>query len=107
VVSVRVKRSDWAVSFVFFLAAVYAISLTFAAGWAWWVSISIAGSPREHLLPGMLLAIISAPMSFIDLPFIESANLFMQLAWLTICGAVQAFLFFQFCIWLGGPAQKK
>lgn len=77
------------------IAWVYGAVVFLAALWAWYTEIDLRNSATEHLLPGILLALVTLPSSqslgliygrwpaFFDAPF-------TQLAWLTACGAFQA-----------------
>ena len=68
--------------------------------WAWYIDAKLLHSPREHLLPDMLLGFLSLPMSLSLGPLYDMwpqllSKPFAQLAWLTLCGAGQvAILFF-------------
>jgi hypothetical protein len=82
------------------LASLYSIIVLAAITYAWIGDISMRNSTREHLLPDILLAMVSLPMSlslsvaydaspsFFNLPFV-------QLVFLTLCGTIQAS-----CMWL-------
>jgi len=70
-----------------------------AAVWVLIVDIRPLHSEREHLLPGVLLAFITMPASLTTAPLYEYfpkifGNGFVQVAWLTVCGLVQAILVF-------------
>jgi len=77
----------------------YAVVVLVAAIYAWGFDVALRNDPREHLLPDVLLAISTMPMSltmgslysvaprFFDLPFV-------QLTASTILGALQVALLF-------------
>ena len=88
-------------------AKAYTVLVSILALWAWYTDVQLLHSPREHLLPDILLAFVSLPTSLsIDLLYQQwpdfFAKPFMQLAWLTICAATQACLLF----FLSGLASK-
>lgn len=81
------------------LAIAYAATLGLVALWAWWVEIQFLNSPREHLLPAAVLAFLSLPSSLSVGGLYDAwpellSRPFGQLAWLTLCGAAQAFALF-------------
>ncbi len=73
----------------------YAALVGVCAAWAWYVDVLLLHSSREHLLPDILLALVSLPASrslgplFDTWPGVFSRPL-AQLAWLTFCGFSQA-----------------
>ena len=81
------------------LAIAYAAIIGLAAIWAWWVDISLLQSPKEHLLPDIVLAFLSLPSSlsvgclYDTWPTLFSKP-FVQLASLTLCGAAQVAVLF-------------
>lgn len=76
------------------LALLYAVVVCAAAIWAWYVDVSLLHVTGEHLLPDIVLLIVSLPTSnsldfaYDHWPAFFSAPL-MQLSWLTACGAFQ------------------
>ncbi|MDR7297370.1 hypothetical protein J2X16_002717 [Pelomonas aquatica] len=82
------------------LARAYAVVVLLAAGWAWYIDIELLHDQREHLLPAILLWVVALPTSA---TFLLAGELLMkplaQLAWVTLCGALQAGLL----CWLTRP----
>ena len=77
------------------LALLYAVAVILAALWAWYTDVTLLHVAREHMLPDILLLIVSLPTSHtIDLLSDRWPALFQTpfvgLAWLTACGAFQA-----------------
>ena len=77
------------------LALLYAVAVGLAAAWAFYVEVTSLHHVREHVLPSLLLAFVSLPTSFTTRPLYEQfptafASPFVQLTWLTCCGAFQA-----------------
>jgi hypothetical protein len=77
------------------LAITYAASIFLAAVLAWSMDVGLMHSTREHLLPDIVLSVLSAPASLSMGFMYESwpaafSGPFVQLAWLTLCGMVQA-----------------
>lgn len=76
------------------LALVYAIVVGAAALWAWYTDVKLLHSAQEHLLPDILLALVTLPSSTLleslygRWPAFLQAPL-MQLTLLTVCGALQ------------------
>jgi hypothetical protein len=72
-----------------------------AAAWAWYIDIKLLHDEREHLLPDILLMTVALPTSFtlnlVGLPLMKWP--LAQLAWVTLCGALQAGLL----CWLTRP----
>jgi len=82
------------------LARAYAALVLLAAVWAWYVDVSMLRSEREHLLPDMLLMSVSWPTSLSLFGIWQQMTWpLAQLAWLTLCGALQAGLL----CWLTRP----
>ena len=81
------------------LAIVYAALVVIAAIVALYVDMAFLHSSREHLLPDMLLLLVSAPAS-LSLGLLVEAfpkafqSPFAQLAWMTSCGLLQATVMF-------------
>ena len=76
------------------LAMLYAAVVGSAAVWAWYTDVSLLHSVREHMVPELLLACVSFPLSYTLGPLCEhfpnfSSAPFVQLTWLTACGASQ------------------
>ena len=77
----------------------YLAVILFAACWAFYTEARLSDSPREHLLPGFLLAALALPSSM-SLGALDSAwpallsRPFIQVTWLTACGLCQASLLF-------------
>ena len=82
------------------LARAYAAVVLLAAAWAWYLDIKLLHSEREHLLPDILLWVVALPTSA-TLLLVGDLLMkpFAQLAWLTLCGALQAGLL----CWLTRP----
>lgn len=83
------------------LARAYAALVLLIAAWAWYIDVKLLHVDTEHLLPDILLSVVALPMS---LTFMLTADPLMkwplaQLAWLTLCGALQAGLL----CWLTRP----
>jgi len=81
------------------LARAYLVIVVAVAAWAWYIDITLRNDPSEHMLPDMLLGIVSWPTST---AIFYGVELFPQIAEgpytalvaLTLCAAVQAgFLF--------------
>ena len=81
-------------NFARILALLYAVVVGLAALWAWYADVTLLHAGREHLLPDILLLIVSLPTSnsldpvYDHWPAFFSAPL-VQLTWLTACGAFQ------------------
>jgi len=89
----------------------YALALALLAVWAWAVEIALVHSSREHLLPAMLLAFASLPSSLsLDCVYIRWPDIFTrpftQLAWITVCAALQALSAYSLVV-LAERAAKK
>jgi hypothetical protein len=83
------------------LALLYAIAVGLAAAWAFYVEVTLLHHVREHMLPSLLLAFVSLPTSLTVRPLYEQfptafASPFVQLTWLTSCGAFQAAVLYYF-----------
>jgi hypothetical protein len=90
------------------LAGLYAAIVLLAALYALITEISLRHSEVEHLLPSIVLAFVTLPLSllgellysvapsFFDSPFV-------QIALFTLCGAVQASIFW----WLASPREAR
>jgi hypothetical protein len=81
------------------LALLYSVLLLGTAGWALWTDASLLHSSREHLLPDMVMALISFPASLSLSWAYETwpqffSEPFAQLAWLVCCGLLQASILF-------------
>jgi len=80
-------------------ATAYLIAVLLAASWALYVDATLLHSQREHLLPDILLAMVTLPSSYF-LGFLfenwpEFFSLpFAQVGYMTLCGLVQAWLLF-------------
>lgn len=82
-------------NFARILALLYAVVVGLAALWAWYTDVTLLHARREHMLPDILLLIVSLPTSnTLDFFYERSpaffAAPFAQLTWLTACGAFQA-----------------
>lgn len=81
------------------LAATYLIIVGIAATWTCYVEVSSLHSSREHLLPAIVLMLVTSPASWSTgpihnaLPAIFSAP-FVQIGWFVFCGFGQAALIF-------------
>lgn len=77
------------------LAIAYAATVGLVAVWACWVAIQFLDSPREHLLPAAMLAVVTLPSSmsigglYDTWPGLLSRPS-SQIAWLILCGTAQA-----------------
>lgn len=78
-------------------ATVYLIVVLLAAGWALYVDATLLHSQREHLLPDIVLAVITLPSSY-SLSFLfeiwpDFFSLpFAQVGYMILCGLAQAWL---------------
>jgi hypothetical protein len=77
------------------IALTYAAIVGLTAMWACYVDMTLLHSPREHLLPDITLAYLSLPASLSLGPMYDLwpalfSKPFTQLAWITLCGVVQA-----------------
>jgi hypothetical protein len=82
-------------TFTRMLALLYAVVVGLAAILAWYTDVMLLHSVREHMLPGILLATVSLPTSYTLDPLYKLSPTFfsapfVQLTWLTACGAFQA-----------------
>jgi hypothetical protein len=81
------------------LALLYSMLLLGAAGWALWTDVSLLDSSREHLLPDMVMVLVSFPAS-LSLSWVYEtwpqffSEPFAQSAWLVCCGLLQASILF-------------
>jgi hypothetical protein len=78
-------------------ATAYLIVVLLAAGWAFCMDATLLHAQREHLLPDIVLAVVTLPSSyslgllfdiwpaFFSLPFVQAG-------YMTLCGLVQAWL---------------
>nr|AAL24533.1 orf102EGC133 [uncultured bacterium] len=85
------------------LALLYAVVVGLAAIWAWYVDVTLLHAMREHMLPGLLLAFLSLPTSYTLGPLYEHfptffSAPFVQLTWLTVCGAFQAVVLYSLSV---------
>ena len=77
------------------IAAAYAVIVLLAAFWALVVDVTLLNSGREHLLPDIILASITMPLSlaigslYAAWPEVFGSE-FVQVASATTCGLVQA-----------------
>jgi len=96
--------------FVRYVAFAYAVAVALAAIWAWCVNLRMLHSAQEHLLPGVLLAVVSMPMSQSLGPLYDHWPAYfsglMQLLWLTICGALQVAALFVLSAFLARPQRE-
>ncbi|WP_454786172.1 SCO4225 family membrane protein [Mangrovitalea sediminis] len=81
------------------LALAYAVIVGLAALWAWYTDVTLLHSGREHMLPGLLLVIVSLPTSkTLDLLYEHwpafFSQPFVQLSWTTACGMFQALVLY-------------
>ena len=74
----------------------YAVAVGLAIGWAWYAEVTTLHSGVEHLAPDLLLLFLGMPSS-LTLPVVLerspeflAAGVHGQLAWLTMCAAMQA-----------------
>ena len=81
------------------LARAYLVIVVAVAAWAWYIDITLRNDPSEHMLPDMLLGIVSWPTSAAMFhmgafyPLMADTPLIGLIA-LTTCAAIQAaFLF--------------
>jgi len=77
------------------LALLYAVVVGLAILWAWYTDVTLLHAAREHMLPDILLSIVSLPASNTLSYFYERSPAFFaapfaQLTWLTACGSFQA-----------------
>jgi hypothetical protein len=74
------------------LARAYAAVALLAVMWAWYIDIKLLHSEKEHLLPDILLFVVSLPTSW-TLHLVAHHLMkwpLGQLAWMTMCGVLQA-----------------
>jgi hypothetical protein len=81
------------------LVGLYAVIVSSAAAWAWYIGISHLNSPMDHILPDVILMLVTFPASLPFGPFYDNfppyfSNHFVQLSCLTLGGALQAALLF-------------
>jgi hypothetical protein len=86
------------------LAGLYAVIVLLAALYALTTEIYLRHQHGEHLLPSFVLAFVTLPLSLTGEPLYSVApSLFdapsVQIAFLTLCGAVQASILW----WLASP----
>jgi hypothetical protein len=77
------------------LAVCYLIVVGIAALWAFYVDARLLHSGREHLLPDIVLGLVTLPASLsVGLIYDMGPTLFSkpftQIAWVTLCGVGQA-----------------
>jgi hypothetical protein len=77
------------------LALLYAALVGLAVSWAWYTDVRLLHAVREHMLPDMVLLMVSLPLSNTLTPLYEHLPAFflapfVQLTWLSVCGAFQA-----------------
>jgi hypothetical protein len=76
------------------IARVYATLLLLGVTWAWWIDVSIQNTKTEHLLPDVVLALLTLPSSLLLSPLYETAPEqlaipFVQLGMLTVFAFIQ------------------
>lgn len=81
------------------LAIVYSIVVGLAATWAIYVDARLLHSGREHLLPDIVLALVTLPSSLSIGPMYETwptffSKPFAQIGWTILCGAGQVAVLF-------------
>jgi hypothetical protein len=81
------------------LVKAYLIVVLLAASWALYVDATLLHSQREHLLPDIVLAVVTLPSSyFLSLLFGNWPELFSlpfaQVGAMMLCGLAQAWLLF-------------
>jgi uncharacterized membrane protein len=85
------------------LAIGYAVLVGSVACWAWWVDIRLIDSPREHLLPDILLALLTLPSSITENWVYQRWPAFFtglwQTAYITGCAVFQSGVFYMFSRW--------
>ena len=81
----------------------YAVLAGLLALWAWWVDIRLLDSEREHLLPDILLALVTMPSSLtLGWLYQHWPDLFTglwQTAYVTACAIFQSGVFFIISKW--------
>lgn len=80
-------------------ATAYLIVVLLAAGWALYMDTTLLHSQREHLLPDIVLGVVTLPSSYsLRLLFDIWPGLFSlpfaQVGYMTLCGLAQAWLLF-------------
>lgn len=83
----------------FLLAGGYLAVVLLAAGWAFYIDSTLLHSQREHLLPDIVLDVVSLPSSLSIFPLYNAwpeyfSKPFSQVGWATFCGLGQAALLF-------------
>jgi hypothetical protein len=81
------------------LAIAYSIVVGLAATWALCVEARLLHAAGEHLLPDIVLALVTLPASLSIGPMYETwpaffSKPFTQIAWTALCGAAQAAVLF-------------
>lgn len=81
------------------LAIAYSIVVVLAAGWAFYVDARLLQSDREHLLPDIVLMMVTLPGSLSVSMVYEAwpecfSQPFAQVVWMLFCGEAQAALLF-------------
>lgn len=79
------------------IAWLYSGVVALASAWAWFVDVSLWNDPREHLLPDLVLSFVAMPLSLsLGAIYPAAQSLFdapfVQLIFLSVCGALQAAL---------------
>ena len=80
-------------------AIAYLAVVLLAASWAVYIYALLLHSEREHLAPDILLFIVTLPLSASTSYLYDTwpeffSRPFAQIAWVTFCGLLQAWLFF-------------
>lgn len=83
----------------------YAALVGLVACWAWWVDIKLLHSVREHLLPDILLALLTLPSSltadWVYQRWPASFTGLWQTAYLTGCAFFQSAVLYMLSRWWG------
>jgi hypothetical protein len=87
-------------------AATYAVVVSIARLWDWYIDVELLDGIREHRLPDTLLALVTLPTSLSLEPIYKTwpeqfSRPLAQLAWFTLCGVGQVALVLFTCRVLG------
>lgn len=84
------------------VARAYASLLVLSGAWAWWIDVSMRNSKIEHLLPDVVLLMLTLPSSLLLPPLCESnpkffLEPFVQIGFLSVCALAQSSILFWLC----------
>ena len=92
-------------------ARAYLIVVLFAASWALYVDSTLLHSEREHLLPDVLLFVVTLPSSLFVIPLYSAwpslfSRPFAEVGWAIFCGLAPAALLF-FLVYRSSRSTKQ